>query len=92
MFCTPAEVLEQDDHDAVRRDGTGNGTVAFAVDQSGDRSLLLSDAGCDEFHPAELWHLSAVVSSGDLSVCDQVRPGHDWLWNDRKYVLSGIYF
>ena len=68
MFCTPAEVSEQDDHDAVRRDGTGNGTVAFAVDQSGDRSLLLSDAGCDEFHPAELWHLSAVVSSGDLFV------------------------
>lgn len=53
---------------------------------------VLSDTGRHKFRAIELWNLSVVMPSGDVRFCDQVRPGHDWLWNDRKYVLSGIYF
>lgn len=92
MFCASAEVSKPDDHDAVRRGGAGNGIVAFEGNQFGNGSLLLSDTGRHKFRAIELWNLSAVMPSGDVRFCDQVRPGDDWLWNDRKYVLSGIYF
>ncbi len=72
MFCVPAQIQKPDDHDAVRCDGAGNGVVDPEGDLSGHGSLLLPDAGSDEFRAAKLWHLSAAVSSGDICVRDQI--------------------
>ena len=72
MLYMPAKVWKTDDYDAVRRGGAGDGTIAPSGDQFRDGSLLLPDTGGHEFRSVKLWDMSAVMSSGDICLCDQV--------------------
>lgn len=72
MFCKTTKISESNDNDALWCDSTGAGTIPVKVYKFGDRSLFLSDTGSYQLCAAQFWHLSAIVSYGDISLCHSI--------------------